>query len=120
MSEIKYPNETTYYISYTNSRVCSWGVVMTTQQMSSGQPNLYQTTNKTEWLAELQNYFVFWGYQFYDEDSANFAKNNIDLKYGNNSAIINFAQYNNPQFWYILGDFPEVMGDAESFQVFSN
>lgn len=120
MKEIKFPTQKTYFITYTNDRICAYGVVEPDQEMVTGQPNLYQTINENEWLAELQNYFVFWGYQFCDEDSANFAKNNIDLKYGNNSAIINFAQYNNPQFWYILGDFPEVMGDAESFQVFSN
>jgi hypothetical protein len=36
-------------------------------------------------------------------------------------AEIKFAEYNNPTFWYIEGDFTEAVGDEpESFQVFPN
>lgn len=120
MKEIKYPIETTYFIAYTNNRVCAWGLVNPDQEMSSGQPNLYQTTNETQWLAELQNYNVVWGYAFYSEESAQTSKTVIDSIYGKGSAIVNFAQYNQPQFWYILGDFPDALGEPESFQVFPN
>ncbi len=35
MSEIKYPTQTTYFIAYTNNRICAWGVVEPNQEMSS-------------------------------------------------------------------------------------
>ena len=120
MQEIKYPTEKTYFIAYTNDRVCAWGSVNPDQEMSSGQPNLYQTTNETQWFAELQNYHVVWGYMYYSEESAMIEKETIDTIYGEGSAIVNFAQYNQPQFWYILGDFPDAVGQPESFQVFPN
>jgi len=120
MQEIKYPTETTYFIAYTNNRVCAWGSVNPDQEMSSGQPNLYQTTNETQWLAELQNFYVVWGYTFYSEENAQTAKSIIESIYGEGSAIVNFAEYNDPQFWYILGDFPDALGEPESFQVFPN
>ena len=120
MKEIKYPTETTYFIAYINDRVCVWGLVNTDQEMSSGQPNLYQTTNETQWLAELQNYHVVWGYQYSNEESAIMSQSLIDDVYGEGSAIINFTEYNQPKFWYILGDFPDAVGEPESFQVFPN
>jgi len=123
MQEIKYPTEKTYFIAYTNDRVCAWGSVNTDQEMSSGQPNLYQTTNETEWLNELQNFNVFLGYVYNKEQSAITFKKAIDYVYGEGTATINFAQYNQPQFWYILGDFPDLLnmlGESELFQVFPN
>jgi hypothetical protein len=120
MKEIKYPTETTYFIAYTNDRICAYGVVEPDQEMTSGQPNLYQTINKNEWFAELQNFYVVWGYVYYDEQSVMDNKVYIDSIYGEDSALINFAEYNNPQFWYILGDFPDAVGEPESFQVFPN
>ena len=120
MQEIKYPTETTYFIAYTNSRVCAWGSVNPDQEMSSGQPDLYQTTDETQWLTELQNFYVVWGYAYYDEQEAIYSKQDIDSVYGDGSAVVNFAQYNEPQFWYILGNFPEAVGEPESFQVFPN
>ena len=120
MSEIKYPTETTYFIAYTNNRVCALGSVEPNQEMSSGQPNLYQTTNKSQWLAELQNYYVVWGYVLYSEEIAQTSKTVIDSIYGEGSAIVNVTQYNNLQFWYILGDFPDALDEPESFQVFPN
>lgn len=120
MQEIKHPTETTYFIAYTNDRICVYGVVKPDQVMSSGQPNLYQTINKNEWLAELQNFYVVFGYQFQDEDLSIESKKLIDNQYGEGTSTVNFAQYNQPQFWYILGDFPDVMGEPELFQVFPN
>jgi len=120
MREIKFPTEKTYFIAYTNDRLCAWGSVETNQEMSTGQPNLYSTTNENEWMAELQNYNVVWGYQFNDEESALQAKEDIDQEYGEGTAIVNHAEYNTPKFWYILGDFPIIEDDPTSFQVFPN
>jgi hypothetical protein len=120
MQEIKFPPQTTYFIAYTNDRICAWGVVEPDQDMVTGQPNLYQTINKNEWLAELQNFHVVWGYQYQDEKSALTTKEMIDSYYGSGTATINYAQYNDPTFWYILGDFPEVLGEPDSFQVYPN
>lgn len=120
MKEIKYPTQTTYFIAYTNDRICAWGIVNPNQDMVTGQPNLYQTIDENEWLAELQNFYVMWGYSFPNESSALSAKESIDNYYGEGTAMVNYARYNDPEFWYILGDFPEVLGEPESFQVFPN
>jgi hypothetical protein len=118
MQEIKYPTQRTYFIAYTNDRICAWGTVDPDQEMTSGQPNLYQTTSEEQWLAELQNYYVYWGYQFPSLEIAETTKEMIDSYYGPETAQISFASHNDPQFWYILGDFPEVLGEPESFQVY--
>jgi hypothetical protein len=121
MQEIKYPTDTTYFIAYTNSRVCAWGSVNPDQEMSSGQPNLYQTTNETQWLAELQNFYVVWGYQFYNLETAETYKIMINNYYDSDVAEVKYAEYNNPTFWYIEGDFTEATEDEpESFQVYPN
>jgi hypothetical protein len=121
MSEIKYPTQTTYFIAYTNNRVCAWGVVEPNQEMSSGQPYLYQTINKNEWLLELNNYYVVWGYQFYNLETAETYKIMINNYYDSDVAEIKYAEYNNPTFWYIEGDFTDATKDEPvSFQVYPN
>lgn len=55
--EIKYPTENTYYIAYTNTIIFVYGVVETTQEMTTGQPILWTTTNKQEWIDKLINDF---------------------------------------------------------------
>jgi hypothetical protein len=120
MQEIKYPTQKTYFIAYTNDRLCVWGSVNPDQEMSSGQPNLYQTTDESEWMSELQNFHVKLGYMSSKQEIAYTDKEIIDSIYGVGSAIINFAEFNEPQFWYILGDFPDALGEPESFQVFPN
>lgn len=120
MQEIKFPTQPTYFIAYTNNRVCAWGVVQTNQEMTSGQPNLYQTISEEQWIAELQNYYVYWGYTFQSLTSAEEAKEEVNSQYGPGTAQVSFASHNDPEFWYILGDFPEVLGEPESFQVFPN
>lgn len=118
MQEIKFPTQRTYFIVYVSNRICSWGVVETDQEMTSGHPHLYQTTSEGQWLAELQNYYVYWGYQLPSLEIAEATKEIVDSYYGQGTAQISFASYNNPQFWYILGDFPEVLGEPSSFQVY--
>lgn len=55
--EIKYPSEIIYYIAYTDTMIFVYGIVETTQEMTTGQPHLYTTTNKQEWIDKLINEF---------------------------------------------------------------
>jgi len=57
MNKIKYPTETTYFISYTDTNVFGYGVVTPEQVMDSGQPYLYTTLSEEEWLKELLTKF---------------------------------------------------------------
>jgi hypothetical protein len=43
MSEIKFPTQRTYFITYTDTSIFNYGYVDPNQQMTSGQPELYQT-----------------------------------------------------------------------------
>lgn len=117
MVEIKFPSVLTYFIAYTNSTKCAWGQVKPTQQMQSGQPKLYQTTKEAEWLAELQNFNVVWGYKFVREEDAIKAAEKVNNKYGQGTVTVHYAEYNTPKFWYILGSFTDVLNQVQSFQV---
>lgn len=119
MTEINYPNQTTYFIAYLDQKNCSWGKVNPDECMAAPHPNLFQTTDENEWLTELENYYVVWGYEFTDIQMATFFKKVIEDIYGVDTVEINIAEYNNPVFWYILGYFPLVFGEIkQSFQVY--
>ena len=55
--EIRYPSETTYFIAYTDSDIFAYGEVTPEQEMTTGQPYLYQTINREEWVQTLINDF---------------------------------------------------------------
>lgn len=55
--EIKYPTETTYWIAYTDNTIFSYGECTPEQEMQTGQPYLYATTNREEWVNELITVF---------------------------------------------------------------
>lgn len=57
MHKIKFPTQTTYFIAYTDSNIFAYGDVNPGQQMTTGQPYLYQTTNREEWVQTLINDF---------------------------------------------------------------
>jgi hypothetical protein len=57
MHEIKFPTQTTYFIAYTDSDIFAYGEVNPDQQMTTGQPYLYQTTDREEWVQTLINNF---------------------------------------------------------------
>jgi len=57
MSEIKFPTQRTYFITYTDTSIFNYGYVDPDQQMTSGQPELYQTTDEKAWITELQTVF---------------------------------------------------------------
>jgi hypothetical protein len=55
--EIKYPTQTTYWIAYTNTEIFGYGECTQEQQMTTGQPFLFQTTDKEQWIEKLKNDF---------------------------------------------------------------
>lgn len=57
VNEIKFPRDTTYFIAYTNSNIFAYGEVTPEQEMTTGQPYLYKTTNREDWVQTLINDF---------------------------------------------------------------
>jgi hypothetical protein len=57
VNEIKFPSEITYFIAYTNTDIFGYGIVNPDQEMQTGQPYLYQTTDREEWVQTLINDF---------------------------------------------------------------
>jgi hypothetical protein len=57
MQQIKFPTQTTYFIAYIDSDIFAYGEISPKQQMTTGQPYLYQTTNREEWVDKLINDF---------------------------------------------------------------
>jgi hypothetical protein len=53
--KIKHPTVTTYFIAH--GETVSYGEVSPEQTMATGLPNLWQTTDKTEWIEKLKNDF---------------------------------------------------------------
>ena len=56
-NEIKYPIEITYWIAYTDSSIFAYGECTPQQEMQTGQPLLFSTTNREEWVEKLYNDF---------------------------------------------------------------
>ena len=55
--EIKNPIQLTYWIAYTDSSIFAYGECTPEQEMQTGQPYLYATTNREEWINKLKNEF---------------------------------------------------------------
>jgi hypothetical protein len=55
--EIKFPEVRTYWIAYTNTEIFSYGYIDSDQELSSGQPYLYFTTDEAEWIEKLKTDF---------------------------------------------------------------
>lgn len=55
--EIKYPQQTTYFIAYTNTEIFAYGIVTSEQEMTTGQPILWTTFDESEWVEKLENEF---------------------------------------------------------------
>lgn len=56
-NEIKYPNQTTWFICYNANRVdvMAYGKVEPTQQMETGQPILDTYLIESDWIAVLKD-----------------------------------------------------------------
>jgi len=55
--DIIYPEQTTYFIAYTNTDIFAYGIVEPEQEMVTGQPNLWSTLDEEEWVNKLINDF---------------------------------------------------------------
>jgi hypothetical protein len=55
--DIIYPEQTTYFIAYTNTDIFAYGIVESDQEMTTGQPILWTTTDEAEWLYKLETEF---------------------------------------------------------------
>ena len=57
MNEIKFPEQTTYFIAYTSKEIFAYGIVEPEQEMVTGQPNLWTTFDEVEWILKLETEF---------------------------------------------------------------
>ena len=55
--EIKFPEQTTYFIAYTDTDIFAYGIVTPEQEMTTGQPILWTTFHESEWVAKLETEF---------------------------------------------------------------
>ena len=55
--QISFPTQKTYWIAYTNSEIFAYGECTPEQEMQTGQPLLFSTTNREEWVEKLYNDF---------------------------------------------------------------
>jgi hypothetical protein len=55
--DIIYPEQTTYFIAYTNTDIFAYGIVEPNQEMTTGQPILWTTLDEEEWIYKLETEF---------------------------------------------------------------
>jgi hypothetical protein len=55
--DIIYPEQTTYFIAYTDTDIFAYGIVEPNQEMTTGQPILWTTLDEAEWVEKLENEF---------------------------------------------------------------
>jgi hypothetical protein len=55
--DIIYPEQTTYFIAYTNTDIFAYGIVEPDQEMTTGQPILWTTLDEAEWVLKLETEF---------------------------------------------------------------
>ena len=55
--DIIYPEQTTYFIAYTNTEIFAYGIVEPNQEMTTGQPILWTTLDEAEWILKLETEF---------------------------------------------------------------
>jgi hypothetical protein len=106
MSEIKFPTQRTYFITYTDTSIFNYGYIDPDQQMTSGQPELYQTTDEQAWIVQLQTVFNLaypilpygkvWGYQYATEQAGQEALQEIAIEFS--KTRLNSLS----NFWYII------------------
>lgn len=126
---IEFPEVRTYWIAYTNTEIFSYGYIDPDQELNSGQPYLYQTTNEDEWILELQTEFgvlypdlpsgEVWGYQYDSEENA--LIDQYTLAQSDIQAPVEYST--DYSFWYIVYQegMQEVLGENPThFQVSDN
>ena len=105
---IYFPDVRTYWITYTSTEIFNYGFVDPNQELNSGQPYLYQTTDEDEWILELQTVFgvmypdlpsgEVWGYQYTQEADALIDQNTL-RQADYDAPIEDSVDFN---FWYIV------------------
>jgi hypothetical protein len=55
--DIIYPEQTTYFIAYTDTDIFAYGIVESNQEMTTGQPILWTTLDEAEWILKLETEF---------------------------------------------------------------
>jgi hypothetical protein len=105
---INFPEVRTYWIAYTNTEIFSYGYIDPNQELNSGQPYLYSTTDEDEWILELRTEFgvlypdlpsgEVWGYQYDQEADALIDQNT--LAQADIEAPVEYSTDFN--FWYIV------------------
>jgi hypothetical protein len=55
--DIIYPEQTTYFIAYTDTDIFAYGIVEPNQEMTTGQPILWTTLDEAEWVLKLETEF---------------------------------------------------------------
>jgi hypothetical protein len=126
---IEFPEVRTYWIAYTNTEIFSYGYIDPDQELNSGQPYLYSTTNEDEWILELQTEFgvlypdlpsgEVWGYQYDSEENA--LIDQYTLAQADIQASVEYSTDFN--FWYIVYQegMQDVLGEPPThFQVSDN
>lgn len=58
INEINKPEVTTYFIVYQDESTFAYGEVSPNQQMTTGQPYLYQTTDLSEYELKLKEFNI--------------------------------------------------------------
>jgi len=115
---IEFPNSTSYFIAWNSPTDVVWGICQPDQVMTTAFPNVWQTSNRAEWITELEKYSVIEGYRFDNPNDAQFLKEIIEDQVGN-SVEVKIGSLNQSVFLYIEGNFNLIEKDSELFQVFS-
>jgi hypothetical protein len=55
--EIKFPKQITYFIAYTDNLIFAYGSITPEQEMTTGQPYLWTTTDESDWIHKLETDF---------------------------------------------------------------
>lgn len=55
--DIIHPEQTTYFIAYTDTDIFAYGIVEPNQEMTTGQPILWTTLVEAEWIYKLETEF---------------------------------------------------------------
>lgn len=119
MVSIHFPENTTYFICYSDNKKASWGKIEPTQKMDSGLQYLYQTTDEALWLEELKKHYVVEGYRFKTEEQGLRFKTAILNHYKDSTPELLSAPIEGTEnsFWYILGDYPLTKIKSNKFQL---
>lgn len=113
---IEFPNSTSYFIAYNSLTDTVWGSCQPDQVMKTPYLNVWQTSNRAEWITELEKYSVIEGYQFDNLEEAQILKEIIEDQTGTNIEV-KIANLNQPSFSYIKGNFNLIEKDSKLFQV---